>query len=250
VVNAFGQRFRKSLPRFALGLARALSKLGFCSRTQAQALVHARRVRVNGTIQADPQWPVDFEKDRLEVDGLHIRRASKIYIMLNKPRGLITTTSDEKGRPTVFKCFGDAPGPFVTPVGRLDKASEGMLLFTNDSKWSWRITDPATHLEKTYHVQVSGVIEDTATRQIQLGTKIDEDFLAAKSVAVLRRGTRTTWLEVVLDEGKNRHIRRLLAANGIEVLRLVRIAIGAVVLGDLPKGQFRHLTKSEIDLLS
>jgi 23S rRNA pseudouridine2605 synthase len=226
-----------------------LSKLGFCSRSQGAALAAAGRVRVNGVVRRDPEWRVDPAHDQLEVDGVPVQPATKVYVVLNKPRGLVATSDDEQGRPTVFACFAEAQSPFLSPVGRLDKASEGLLLFTNDTAWAARITDPATHLDKIYHVQVNCVADETLARRMQQGVQADGDLLSAKHVTLLRHGSRTSWLEVRLDEGKNRQIRRLLAALGVDVLRLVRVAIGPLPLGDLPKGRFRHLTPSEISSL-
>lgn len=228
------------------GLARSLSKLGFCSRSQAWGLIEAGRVRVNGVIRRDPEWRVDLQRDRIEVDQEVVRGENKVYLMLNKPRGLVTTTSDEQGRDTVYDCLAGKGLPFVAPVGRLDKASEGLLLFTNDSAWAARITAPESHLEKTYHVQVDCLADDDLARRIQAGARVDGELLAAKGVSVLRHGTRNSWLEIVLDEGKNRHIRRLLEALGVSVLRLVRVAIGHLPLGNLAKGDFRRLTAEEI----
>ena len=232
------------------GLARALSKLGFCSRSQAGELAAAGRVAVNGLVRTDPQWPVDLLRDRLEVDGQPLRRAAKIYLMLNKPRGLVTTASDEQGRATVFQCLAAAELPFVAPVGRLDQASEGLLLFTNDSGWAARLTDPQTHIEKTYHVQIDRVADDNLIRHLARGATVEGEFLSIRRASLLRHGTRNSWLELVLDEGRNRHLRRLLGAFGMEVLRLVRVAIGPLQLGNLPKGSVRHLTREEIDHLS
>jgi 23S rRNA pseudouridine2605 synthase len=232
------------------GLARALSKRGFCSRSQAWALVQAGRVRVNGVVRRDPEWRVDAERERLEVDGQELEAARKVYLMLNKPRGLVVTASDEHERATVFDCLQGRGLPFLAPVGRLDKASEGLLLFTNDTAWAARITAPATHLDKTYHVQVNCVADDALLRHLQAGLAVEGDFLAAKRAHLLRHGEKNSWLEVVLDEGKNRHIRRLLEAVGISVLRLVRVSIGALELGPLPKGQFRVLTPYEAECLS
>ncbi len=231
-------------PKF--GLARALSKLGWCSRSQAQELIHAGRVRVNGTVRRDAEWRVDLQRDRLEVDGERVAAEARVYLMLNKPRGLVTTADDEQGRDTVYRCLGDPALPWVAPVGRLDQASEGLLLFTNDARWAAQILDPAAHLDKTYHVQIDCLADDALMQRLRNGVRTDEgDFLAAKGVRLLRHGSRNSWLEIVLDEGKNRHIRRLLAALGVEVLRLVRVAIGPLALGALAKGTFRHLTPSE-----
>jgi 23S rRNA pseudouridine2605 synthase len=170
--------------------------------------------------------------------------------MLNKPRGLITTASDEKGRNTVYGCLTDERLPWLGPVGRLDRASEGLLLFTNDTQWASRILTPTAHLDKTYHVQINRIPDALLLEKMSLGVTADADRLAAKAVRVLRQGTRNGWLEVVLHEGKNRHIRRLLQALGVDVLRLVRVAIGSLQLGGLPKGHYRHLTSEERDNLA
>lgn len=228
------------------GLARALSKLGYCSRSQARALIQAGRVRVNGVPRRDPEWRVNLERDRLQVDEQAVRGEAKVYLMLNKPRGLVTTAADEQGRETVFECLAGKGLPFVAPVGRLDKASEGLLLLTNDTAWAARITAPESHLDKTYHVQVDCLADEDLARRIQAGAEAEGELLAARRVSVLRHGTRNSWLEIVLDEGRNRHIRRLLAALGVGVMRLVRVTIGPLPLGDLAKGQFRHLTSSEV----
>jgi 23S rRNA pseudouridine2605 synthase len=187
-----------------------------------------------------------MRQDRIEVDARAVQPARKVYIMLNKPRGLVTTVSDEQGRPTVFECLKDAGLPTLSPVGRLDKASEGLLLFTNDTGWAAHITDPEIGLEKVYHLQVDRIADAELVARMERGADAgDGEFLRAKRVKILRSGSRNSWLEVVLTEGKNRHLRRLLAALGIETLRLVRIAVGSLQLGDLPKGTFRHLTEQE-----
>ena len=232
------------------GLARALSKLGVCSRSQAWTQIEAGRVRVNGSVVRDPERPVDLHRDRVEVDGQAARAEARVYLALNKPRGLVTTASDEKGRATVFKCLAPAALPFVSPVGRLDQASEGLLLFTNDTAWAAQITDPANHLPKTYHVQIDRVADEALAGRIEHGRKVEDDWLAARRVRVLRRGGRNSWLEIVLDEGRNRHIRRLLAALDVSVLRLVRVAIGPLPLGNLAKGTFRFLSDDEVKSLA
>ena len=228
------------------GLARALSKLGFCSRTRAKALVLAGRVRVHGTICREPGAPVDLNRDLIQVDACRIDLREKIYLMLNKPRGLVTTAADEKGRDTVYHCLAEADLPWLAPAGRLDKASEGLLLLTNDTKWAARILAPETRLEKTYHVQVDCLADAALLQRMVTGIAANEgEVLAANSARLIRQGTRNSWLEVVLDEGKNRHIRRLLETLGVKVLRLVRVAIGPLGLGNLAKGRYRHLTDEE-----
>ena len=170
--------------------------------------------------------------------------------MLNKPRGLVTTLRDEQGRDTVYRCFDGADIGFTAPVGRLDKASEGLLLFCNDPQWAARITDPASGPDKTYHVQVDCIPDASQLRAMREGI-IDGEGVAlhAKSASLLRAGEKNAWLEIVLDEGRNRQIRRLLAALDIGVLRLVRVAIGSLQLGELPKGQWRELTAGEVAAL-
>lgn len=231
-------------PRY--GLARVLSKLGVCSRTRAQTLIRAGRVCVDGRIVLDPEAPTDARNPRITVDGAAVGAAGKVYVMLNKPRGYVTTASDEHGRGTVYTLLQGADLPWLAPVGRLDKASEGLLLFTNDSAWAARLTDPESHYDKTYHVQIDALPDADLLQRLRAGIDDRGEHLAAKSVRELRRGGKNAWLEIVLDEGRNRQIRRLLAAFDIEVLRLVRIAIGPLTLGDLARGKWRVLTAEEV----
>lgn len=234
-----------------VSLARALSKLGLCSRTRAAALIAEGEVSVNGKIRVDPTARVDLEGDRITVTGRDLSTRPKTYLMLNKPRGLVTTASDERGRPTVFSCLVGGGLPHVAPVGRLDQASEGLLLLTNDTRWADRVSSPETGVEKTYHVQVEGLPGKGEMDRMTEGVVVESgDRLAARSVCLLRRGTRNAWLEVVLDEGRNRQIRRMLRTLGFEVLRLVRVAVGPLRLGDLPKGGYRPLTERELRALT
>lgn len=240
-----------SLGNRRVSLARALSKLGVCSRAQAVSLVEGGEVRINGRLARDPAVRVDPGSDRLEVHGREVRAERKVYLMMNKPRGSVTSRSEPGGAPTVYEHLNDPALPWVAPVGRLDRASEGLLLFTNDSRWAARIADPATHLDKVYHVQIDRLPGAELFRQMREGVDVGGgERLSAKRVVELRRGGRNSWLEVVLDEGRNRHIRRLLAALGVQVLRLVRISIGSLELGTLPKGQVRALTPTERERLS
>lgn len=227
-----------------VGLARALSKLGYCSRSQAAELIHAGRVTLNGKPQRNPEHPVRLSKDKVVVDGRRIEAQEKIYLLLNKPTATVTTASDEQGRETVYD-YLDKKSPWVAPVGRLDKASEGLLLLTNDSEWAARILDPHNHLDKVYHVRVDAPANDALLKKLAEGVTSEGELLRVKDAHVLRGGEHRAWLEIVLDEGKNRHIRRIFEQMGIEVLRLVRVAIGPVQLGGLTKGSTRSLSRTE-----
>ncbi|MBB3228914.1 23S rRNA pseudouridine2605 synthase [Luteibacter sp. Sphag1AF] len=237
---------RKTTPTF--GLARVLSKRGICSRSQAEKLAREGRVTVDGRVERDPEFPIRGH-EHIEVDGGGAEAVASVYIMMNKPRGLVTTAADERGRDTVYSALADTGLPWIGPVGRLDRASEGLLLLSNDTVWAAGITEPATHVDKTYHVQISGQPGESVLAAMCAGVHEEGDLLRARSVTLLRQGERNAWLEVTLDEGRNRHIRRLLAALGFDVLRLVRVAIGSLVLGELPKGQWRHLTDAEVAAL-
>lgn len=228
------------------GLARALSKLGYCSRSQAAEIIRDGRVSLNGNVRRDPETPVRLGRDRIAVDGRPVNAERKIYLMMNKPRGIVTTASDEKGRKTVYELLEKANLPWVAPVGRLDKASEGLLLLTNDSEWSARIAAPEMHLEKIYHVQIDAIANDELMESLCKGVQSnDGDLLRTRRAGILRTGEKNCWLEIVLDEGKNRQIRRMLTALGLEVLRLIRVAIGPLQLGELAKGAYQVLTHEE-----
>jgi 23S rRNA pseudouridine2605 synthase len=249
----------KNATRRKVGLARALSKLGYCSRSSAAELIRAGRVSLNGKVRRDPETPVSGRHELIAVDGKPVVAPAKIYLMLNKPRGVVTTASDDKNRSTVYTILnagsdGAMPSAdnrsWVAPVGRLDKASEGLLLLTNDSEWGARIAAPEAHLDKTYHVQIGTVADEKFVQALILGVKTkDGELLRAKQARCLRTGEKNCWLEIVLDEGKNRQIRRMMESMGIVVLRLIRVAIGPLQLGDLAKGEHRMLTAEEKRML-
>jgi len=229
----------------AVGIARRLSKLGLCSRSEAARWVESGRVRVDGRRVSDPQAATE-EDSRIEVDGAAIARSSPIYLMLNKPRGLVTTASDERGRATVYACLADADLPWIAPVGRLDQASEGLLLMSNDPQWAARISEPKHAILKRYHVQVDRLVDQVLLDALRAGVTDQGEHLRAAQARVLRLGQRNAWLEIALDEGRNRHIRRLVEALGMRCLRLLRVAIGTLDLGELAKGKWRHLTSAEV----
>lgn len=231
------------------GVARVISKLGLGSRSQTARWVRDGRVRVNQRVVRDAEFPVRQGIDRIDIEGQRPGAAARLVLMLNQPRGLVTTTRDEHGRDTVYACFPGSALPWLAPVGRLDKASEGLLLFSNDPAWAARISGSKSGPDKTYHVQIDRLPSAELLRQLEHGAVLDGELLNAKSVRCLRTGHKNAWLEIVLDEGRNRQIRRLLAAFDIAVLRVLRVAVGPLLLGKLPKGQWRSLTEQEIDSL-
>lgn len=227
-------------------LPRALSKLGFCSRTQGEDLIRAGKVSVNGRTVTDTEAWIDLDTATIAVDGKQIAAEAPVYLMLNKPRGLVTTRHDPEGRPTVYECLKGHDDTHLSPVGRLDKASEGLLLFTNDTQFANALLDPETHVPKTYHVQIDTLVDDAMLQSMTRGLEQDGETLKARRATRLREGEKNSWLEIELDEGKNRHIRRMLEALDIETLRLIRVAIGNLVLGDLEKGAVRALSETEL----
>jgi 23S rRNA pseudouridine2605 synthase len=236
--------------RRKIGLARALSKLGYCSRSRAAEIIRAGRVSLNGKIKTDPETPVSSTRSRIAIDGEIVQAQAKIYLMMNKPRGIVTTASDEKGRSTVYELvkMSDTSqwNGWVSPVGRLDKASEGLLLLTNDTEWAARITAPESHLDKTYHVQIGTVADEKLVQDLVSGVRTEDgEVLRAKNARLLRAGEKNCWLEIILNEGKNRQIRRMMECINVEVLRLIRVAIGLLDLGELAKGECRPLTPNE-----
>ena len=295
----------------AHGVARVISKRGFCSRSQAENLVREGHVSLRGKIVRDPDTPAR-ENDEICVDGKPVKASEFVYFMMNKPRGYVTTASDEKGRRTVMdlfreqyaKMFPGKPVPHISPVGRLDAASEGLLLFTNDTQWadallktkedkcverasrtsslghdrvqhlglersespktresrnpnvilseaSAKSKDPVTALHtKIYRVQVAGKPTATELEQMETGFNVPprvfgekEEFMHAVSAKLYCAGEKNCWLEITLDEGKNREIRRMLAHLGYEVLRLVRIKFCNFELGDLKQGEIKKISK-------
>ncbi len=224
-------------------LERILSKRGLASRSEAAEWIAAGRVRVDGEVIRDPERRFPLTGIRLHIDDQDQSSAPRCCLMLHKARGYVTTHRDERGRPTVYDLI---PGePWLIPVGRLDQASEGLLLFSNDTLWAQRLLDPASHVAKTYHVQIRPPLDAASLEVLAAGPLLDGRPCLPMGVRELRCGGKTQWLEMVLREGRNRQIRRLLAARGVTVLRLLRVAIGGLSLGDLRAGQWRWLDAGE-----
>jgi 23S rRNA pseudouridine2605 synthase len=233
------------------GLARILSKRGLCSRSQAEAWIRAGRVAIDGVVCSDPDRRTALDAAGISIDGAPVDdRVAPVYLMLNKPRGLVSTRSDERGRATVYQCLDDPALPWLAPVGRLDQASEGLLLFSNDSAWAARVAAPGAGLLKRYHVQIDRLADDALLAALRRGVDDAGEHLRAAGVAVLRQGTVGSWLQIDLDQGRNRQIRRMLAAHGVAVRRLLRVAVGPLQLGDLAKGRWRHLKAAEVVALA
>lgn len=238
----------KAVAPASVALCRVINRAGHCSRSAAEALVRAGRVRVDGRIQRDPELRIAGAA-RILIDGQPLTRIPPRTIAMNKPRGLVVSAADERGRDTVYRLLEGADLPHLGPVGRLDQASEGLLLLSNDTALAARLTDPATHLPKTYHVQIDQRIDATLLAALIAGREVDGEWLAVADARLFREGGRNCWLELTLTEGRNRHLRRLLGAFDLAVLRLVRVAIGRLPLGDLAKGQWRELGAAELALL-
>lgn len=228
-----------------VSLERALSKLGLASRTEARALIRDGRVRVDGRPATNPLAPVVPERLRIEIDGRPAERPEPVTVLLHKPRGVVTTRSDPEGRPTVYGCL-EGLLAHVVPVGRLDAATTGLLLLTNDTRFADWVTDPANAVPRVYLVTVRGELSDAAARRLQEGIEEGGEILSARKVNVRKRSRRETHLVVELDEGKNREIRRMLSASGHEVTRLKRVSFGGLELGNLEPGQWRTVPPEEL----
>ena len=223
-------------------LQRLLSKLSIASRRDATRLILAGQVKINGRICRVPQEYIDTES-KIEVTGVEVSSVQKHYLIFNKPKGLVVTRSDEKGRATVYEHLKNWNGPLLQAVGRLDMASEGLLLFTNDHVWANQFMDPQNHIKKIYHVQVSSHPTPDALKKLSEGIMLDGKKTMTAEFKVLRSGEKNCWLSIELQEGRNRQIRKMLETEKIKVLRLIRVQIGDIKLGDLPKGQWRVISK-------
>jgi 23S rRNA pseudouridine2605 synthase len=228
-----------------VALARALSKLGYSSRKQAYELIRNGKVHVNGRVATDPALLVTPELTRIEVDGVEAERGPWICIALNKPRKVVTTRSDPEGRTTVYDLIADV-GARVVPVGRLDLASTGLLLMTNDTQLADWLTDPRHGIVRRYVVTVRGELSDAAAQSLIRGIVDSGETLHATKIAILKRSKRETHILVELTEGKNRELRRMFKSLGHEVTRLKRVAFGGLELGDLAPGKWRTVSEQEM----
>jgi 23S rRNA pseudouridine2605 synthase len=229
-------------------LHRALSKLGWGSRGQAWAWIRAGEVRVDGRVVTDPLTWVDLDRQQITRGGEGPPSAARVTLALHKPPGFVTTHSDERGRRTVYDLL--PPGlPWVFPAGRLDADSEGLLILTGDAQLAVRLTDPVHHLPKRYHVTVNGEPAEEELRRLRDGIELEDGTTRPAGVRMLERGGRRSVVEMELTEGRNRQIRRMWAALGRRVTRLVRVAIGGLELGDLPPGACRELGEAEVACL-
>ncbi len=229
-------------------LQKVLAAAGVASRRECEELILAGRVEVDRHVVAELGTRVDAQRQEIRVDGEPLTRPKLVYFAVNKPEGVVCTARDPAGRPRVSDLLPpSAPRTFC--VGRLDMSSEGLILVTNDGELANKLTHPRHGIEKTYHVQVAGQVERETLAKLQQGVHLAEGFAHAKNVRIKSTQKQSTILEMVLDEGRNREIRRLLARLGHKVERLRRVAVGPARLGDLPRGAVRPLTRQEVDSL-
>lgn len=225
-------------------LERVLSKAGLGSRTQARSWIHAGRVKVNGRVTENPDQWIEFGRDKVTFDGKPLTVSAPLYLLLNKPKGYLTTFKDPEGRPTVYDLLADVP-TFVSPVGRLDLDSSGLLLLTNDTQFAEKLTNPEYHVPKTYLVKAATILSEEQLEQLRQGVQLSDGPTRPAKVERVRDGAKS-FIEITITEGRNRQVRRMLEAIGSHVLKLVRVRMGPLALGDLAMGKYRALTKSEV----
>lgn len=239
---------REAAKRPLKTLERVLSKAGVGSRVDARRWIHAGRVKVNGDVVRNPDHWIDLQRDRVAFDGRPLQARDRIYVLLYKPTGYLTTYRDPQGRPTVYDLIADV-GTFVSPVGRLDLDTSGLLLMTNDNQFAERVTNPESHVPKTYLVKASLLLSDAQLQQLRDGIELSDGPTRPARVTRVRDSAKYTHFEITLTEGRNRQVRRMVEALGAKVLKLVRVRIGPLRIGALPIGKWRALTTSEIATL-
>ncbi len=230
----------------AMTLDRTLSRLGIASRTEARKAIVAGRLKVNGHVVRDPDRWVRAGRDVIHLDGIRVRPERRIYLLFYKPKGVITSHGDPDCRKTIYDCL-DAGSAWVIPVGRLDKDSSGLLLLTNDTDFADLVASPDSGIPKTYLVKLNGLIDEATLKRIEGGIVMERgDRAQPASVRKVEDRGKYSWIEVVLTEGKNREVRRMMEAVGFTVLKLVRTRIGVLGMDGLTVGQYRELSKSEV----
>lgn len=226
-------------------LERVLSKAGIGSRVEARSWIHAGRVQLNGKVIRNPDHWVDMQRDRVRFDGKPLVARERLYVLLYKPTGYLTTYKDPEGRPTVYDLIADV-GTFLSPVGRLDLDSSGLLLMTNDNRFAEHVTNPQSHVPKTYLVKASTLLTDTQLQQLREGVELSDGPTRPAAVRRVRDSAKYTHFEITLTEGRNRQVRRMVEALDAKVLKLVRVKIGPLSIGKLPIGKWRPLTPAEV----
>jgi 23S rRNA pseudouridine2605 synthase len=229
-------------------LERVISKAGAGSRTDARRWIADGRVRVNGKLIQTPDYWVNFDRDKVTLDGKPLAAGKKIYLLLYKPKGYLTTYKDPEGRPTVYNLIANA-GAWVSPVGRLDLDSSGLLILSNDTQFAERLTNPEYKVPKTYLVKASTLLSDDQLEQLRRGVTLSDGPTRPALVHRVRDAAKYTFLEITISEGRNRQVRRMLEAVNSKVLKLVRVAIGPVRIGELAIGKHRQLTEAEVQVL-
>ena len=229
-------------------LERVLSKAGVGSRTEARSWIHAGRATVNGRVVLNPDHWVDVERDRVQFDGEPLVERERRYLLLHKPTGYLTTYKDPAGRPTVYDLVADV-GTFLSPVGRLDLDTSGLLLMTNDNQFAELVTNPASHVSKTYVVETSSALTDADLQRLRDGIDLDDGRTRPATVDWLPDPAGNARFEIAITEGRNRQVRRMVEALGARVLTLVRVRIGQLRIGSLPIGAWRLLTSEEVRAL-
>ena len=219
------------------------------SRTDARSWISDGKIAVNGKTVRNPDHWIDPTRDRVTVQGKPLHSAAKQYILLYKPKGYLTTWRDPQGRPTVYDLTEDV-GAWISPVGRLDLDTSGLILLTNDNDLAERITNPAHKVPKTYQVKASSILTDEQLEMLRRGVQLSDGATRPAEVKRLRDSARYTFLEMTISEGRNRQVRRMIEALGSKVLKLVRTAIGDIRIADLPIGKWRRLAAEELRSLS
>jgi pseudouridine synthase len=226
-------------------LERVLSKAGVGSRVEARSWIHAGRVKVNRRLIRNPDHWVDMERDRVQFDGKPLAPRERLYLLLYKPTGYLTTYKDPQGRATVYDLIAEV-GTFLSPVGRLDLDTSGLLLMTNDNQFAERVTNPQSHVPKTYLVKASILLSEAQLDRLRAGVELDDGPTRPAVVNRVRDSAKYTHFEITLTEGRNRQVRRMVEALGARVLKLVRVRVGGIGIGKLPIGKWRLLTPSEV----